>query len=548
MKWEMHLARGELNPKRAELDIYDAVGDPWNGVTSKAVLWSLRNMDVDEILVRVNSLGGVVSEGFDIYNLLKEHPAKVTCRISGIAASIASIVALAGDSVEMYSNSQYMIHDPYAQFDFGAPPMREADLRRSADLLNSLKDQMYAIYCSKTGMLKEEIAKLCAAESWFSAEKAKELGFIDRVLTGGESEMLTARASASEKAWRGLAKREPNLFASYRNLPQFIRIAAQAEDPQPTANLTTTQEKPKMRRKLNRVALASATSQGSLVAILTSLSEVLAKAKSKSEDFSAEELEDLRSALEASTAQAEELEEQAKLAKKYAEDFEKTKTDLDAANSRATKAGEELEDVKKKLAELKNASKAEDDEGDEEDDKEMTAEQKALFASASRKSLKSLARAVMALTKNKNFSTLEGSLLALEEKVQNIPDQTKVRAQFVDHLVAGGQLPPAKKEWALKASEDNLNAYLEGKGLAKFSAAFVPGAKAAQSHNNSTPGSSLGETIIKAPSDNDVLPNGLTRAEDKVRIQMRLTPEQVIAARSTTIAGGHNAPLELSFT
>ncbi len=542
MKWEFQLAYADQAKRKAELDIYDAVGDPYSGVTSRGVLSQLRYMDVDQILVRVNSIGGVVSEGFDIFNMLKEHPAKVTTRISGIAASIASIIALAGDAVEMYENSQYMVHDPYAQFEPFGPPMREADLRRSADLLASMRSQMYAIYCSKTGKAETEIQALCAAETWMTGKLAKELGFVDRLLTGGEENMLTMKASA--KAW------EPKVFAFLRNVPQSIRIAAQAARPGDSSSgnpQLTTVKKVARRRVMNRIQLASATSAA---AILAALVPVVAKMKAGDDGISDDEIKDLASQLEESAALAEETEKELEASKQRCSDYEATKKALEEANSRGKAASDELEDVKKKMAELKNAGKAED-EGEEpeaaaDDEKELGAAEASAFHSASKRELRAIARAAMQLCGVKTFKALEGRLMAFGTRVQQLPDRAKVRAELVDGLISKKKLVPAKRDWALKASEENLNAYLEGIGETPIVAgAYKPGVTAASAHNAGTPGAQLNGSDNRPQGD--VLPNGLTRQEEELRVQFGLSVEKVIAQRSQPLASAA-APKTFSFS
>lgn len=475
MKWEFKL-QVDPNLRKAELDIYDVVGDPWFGATGQSVLFQLRNMDVDDLVVRVNSVGGSVTDGFDIFNLISEHPAKrKVARISGIAASIASIIPLACNSVEMYANSQYMIHDPYAVPDPYGPPLREADLRRAADNLVSMKNQMIDIYVKKTGRDAKEIEALCTAETWMTAKVAKDLGFVDRVLDGGENQMLVAA-----RAW------SPQTFARYRNTPkQVLQIAATAQTNPNQAN----QRKPMARRKvLNRVAMASAKalSLGALSATLAALSASLkgVKASDDGSGISDEELDALRSELEESSNAATELEEELKASREKCEEYDRLKSELEETKGRASKASEELEEVKKTMEALKSSGEGDDDAKDE--DKEMDAQARTKFHSSNRRALRAVARVAMEMTGCTDIDSLEGALMALATKPRVNPQD--VRAKFVDQLIANGKLMPSKKAWALACTEANLNTYLEGVGEARFTASAEPGANRASAIHERTPG------------------------------------------------------------
>jgi ATP-dependent protease ClpP protease subunit len=162
--------------KSAELMIYDMIGG-WDGVTAKRVADDLRSIGrVDLINVRLNSFGGEVFEGYAIYNQLKRHPARVEIDIDGAACSIASIIACAGDTVRMARNAMYMIHDPS-----GVAMGNAADMRKAADLLDQVREQLVDTYVGKTGLDWARVSNLMTAETWFKAADAAELGFVDQV-------------------------------------------------------------------------------------------------------------------------------------------------------------------------------------------------------------------------------------------------------------------------------------------------------------------------------------------------------------------------------
>ena len=115
-------------------------------------------------------------DGVAIYNALKRHQAKVTVWIDGIAASIASMIAMAGDEVVMPENAMLVLHDPS-----GLVAGTAADMRATADALDKMAAAMVAAYRDKSGAGDAEIEALMAAETWLSAEEAVELGLADRV-------------------------------------------------------------------------------------------------------------------------------------------------------------------------------------------------------------------------------------------------------------------------------------------------------------------------------------------------------------------------------
>ena len=159
----------------AEIVIYDEIGA--FGIPAKAFLDELKALGpVAELSVRINSPGGSVFDGVAIYNALKRYQAKVTVWIDGIAASIASMIAMAGDEVVMPENAMLVLHDPS-----GLVAGTAADMRATADALDKMAAAMVAAYRDKSGAGDAEIEALMATETWLSAEEAVELGLADRV-------------------------------------------------------------------------------------------------------------------------------------------------------------------------------------------------------------------------------------------------------------------------------------------------------------------------------------------------------------------------------
>ena len=156
----------------AEIFLYDEIGG--FGVNAKSFIDAVRATGAKRINLRINSPGGSVFDGIAIYNFLRGQD--VTVQIDGLAASISSIIALAGKTVRIAGNGFFMIHNPWG----GA--IGEADeMRQTADLLDKIRDSLIGTYAAKTGKDYETIKTWMDSETWFSAAEAKEAGFVDEV-------------------------------------------------------------------------------------------------------------------------------------------------------------------------------------------------------------------------------------------------------------------------------------------------------------------------------------------------------------------------------
>lgn len=158
----------------AEILIYDEIG--FFGVDAATFAKDLSAVKAKTIKLRINSPGGNVFDGVAIYNALKSHPAKVETYIDGLAASIASIIALAGDKVVMAQNAFYMIHQPW-MLAIGTAQ----ELRKNADLLDKIETMLVETYARKSTKDGAEIRQMMADETWLSAEDALDAGFIDEI-------------------------------------------------------------------------------------------------------------------------------------------------------------------------------------------------------------------------------------------------------------------------------------------------------------------------------------------------------------------------------
>jgi ATP-dependent protease ClpP protease subunit len=160
----------------ADLFIYDEIG--YWGVTASDFLNDLSAITATSINVRINSRGGDVFDGIAIYNALLSHPAKVDTTVDSLAASAASFIAMAGDTVTMMPHSQLMIHDAKMMM-FGA--FNPADLRDIAELLDRQSDNIAGIYADVASGSAAEWRASMQAETWYTAQEAVDAGLATKV-------------------------------------------------------------------------------------------------------------------------------------------------------------------------------------------------------------------------------------------------------------------------------------------------------------------------------------------------------------------------------
>ena len=194
-RWNAGLrASSDVDPDRT-ISVYDVIGyDYWSGegVTAKRVASALRGMGKGPVTVNVNSPGGDMFEGLAIYNLLREHDGEVTVKVLGVAASSASIIAMAGDTVQIARAGFLMIHNCWV-FAMG----NRNDLTEIADTLKPFDVAMASIYAARTGQDAKAMAKLMDAETWIGGEAAIEGGFADELLASDQVETGAGKANAS---------------------------------------------------------------------------------------------------------------------------------------------------------------------------------------------------------------------------------------------------------------------------------------------------------------------------------------------------------------
>ena len=185
MKKFWNWIRDETNPDARILRLEGAIAEEswFDGEVTPAAFKAELASGSGPITVWINSPGGDCVAAAQIYNMLMDYPADVTVRIDGIAASAASVIAMAGTKVQMSPVSVMMIHNPLTV------AMGDSDeMRRAIQLLDEVKESIINAYEIKTGLSRAKLSHLMDGETWMNAKKALELGFCDEILYQPEAE------------------------------------------------------------------------------------------------------------------------------------------------------------------------------------------------------------------------------------------------------------------------------------------------------------------------------------------------------------------------
>ena len=192
------------------IEMYGTIGEDFfgEGITAQALSDALANAgSYNSITLRLNSPGGDLFEGVAIYNVLKSAGKPVNVVVDGLAASAASLIAMAGDKVTMGTGTMMMIHRAMAMCAGFSD-----DMRQMADALDTASASAADLYVAKTGMKKDELLSMMAAETWLSAQDCVEKGFADAVSTDE-------------------AKISNNFdLSAFKNTPEALKMNAQAEE------------------------------------------------------------------------------------------------------------------------------------------------------------------------------------------------------------------------------------------------------------------------------------------------------------------------------
>lgn len=186
-KW--YRIKNSADGEQADVYIYDEIMPKWiadlfgSGVSAEGMIAELNEITASTINVRINSPGGAVFEAIAIYNALVTHSASINVFVDSLAASAASVIAMAGDKVTMMVGAQMMIHDAS-----GVEMGNAAEMREFADFLDAQSDNIAAIYAEKSGGDPKELRDLMLAETWLYGKEAVELGLADEVYTRPSSQ------------------------------------------------------------------------------------------------------------------------------------------------------------------------------------------------------------------------------------------------------------------------------------------------------------------------------------------------------------------------
>lgn len=206
-----------VDDKTGELHIYGAITSyKWDKddpeVTAKEFKEDLDALgDIDILNLYINSPGGLVFQAQTIYSILKRHKAHINVYVDGLAASSASLIAMAGDTIIMPENAMMMIHNP-STCAWGTAN----ELRKQADTLDKVRESMIVAYLAKAGdnLSEEELIKLLDAETWLTAQECYDYGLCDVL----EEEKQVAACVNEE------------LFAQYKNVPEQFKLKLKGED------------------------------------------------------------------------------------------------------------------------------------------------------------------------------------------------------------------------------------------------------------------------------------------------------------------------------
>ncbi|MEU4367542.1 head maturation protease, ClpP-related [Micromonospora chersina] len=217
---------GGSKANSADVYVYDTIGG-WFGMTADDFVRDVAKLDVDEIRLHLNSPGGDAWEGVAIANVLRQHPAKVTVYVDGMAASAASVIAMAGDEVVMGVGAQLMIHDAW-----GVCVGNAAEMAKAGEMLASVSDSIASTYAAKAGGTAADWRPIMQAETWYTAEEAVAAGLADRVATEDDNGSATGEQitpGGSSSFW--------DLWDSYASADRFdlsaFRHAGRANAPAP---------------------------------------------------------------------------------------------------------------------------------------------------------------------------------------------------------------------------------------------------------------------------------------------------------------------------
>lgn len=215
-------------PGGVEISIYDEIG--MGGVSAKEFLAEVKKYKGQHIHLRINSVGGSVIEGAAIYNSLRRHKGGLTVHVDGLAASMASVIAMAGEEVFIAANALMMIHNPWSM------TMGDAgELRKEAAVLDKLKNTLVNAYTRKTGLDAETIGAMMDEETWLDATEAVAMGFADEIEDGIEAAASITPDSARarfDNFTNSMARKTSKINTVTETIPVDTVAVAMSAEPQ----------------------------------------------------------------------------------------------------------------------------------------------------------------------------------------------------------------------------------------------------------------------------------------------------------------------------
>lgn len=237
--------RNAVTGGTAEVWIYDEIG--YWGVTAEVFAKQVAQLDVSAITVRLNSPGGDAFDGIAIHNALRSHPAPVTVVVDALAASAASVIAMAGDTIIMNSGSQMMIHDAS-----GLCMGNARDMEEMREVLDRMSDSLAAFYAERAGGDAASWREAMQAETWYTADEAVAAGLADQVASKQSDPAATAKFDLSVYQHADPAKR-PAPYMPGHSAPETV-AAAVPELVRPAARGGRPRVLPPIERPAARVA------------------------------------------------------------------------------------------------------------------------------------------------------------------------------------------------------------------------------------------------------------------------------------------------------
>ena len=289
----------ETEDGRVEVHIYDEIGG--YGVTAKDFISELKKYKGQHIDLRINSVGGSVIEGDAIFNALRRHRGGLTVHVDGLAASMASIIAMAGDKIRMADNGFLMIHNPWSMSVGDAD-----DLRKEADTLDKIKESMVRTYARRANLSRDAVSQMMDEEKWMDAREALDLGFIDEI----DEDAMEAAASITrseaqarfDKLKNSMARKTTKTIKAEEAAPEVAEPVVSVTDSPVEAEAVDTSSEDNMNAELQAKVDALQAELNAKVEADT--------VRAQADEVTAKEIETLKAEVERLTAESASKDEQ----------------------------------------------------------------------------------------------------------------------------------------------------------------------------------------------------------------------------------------------